>query len=500
MKKSILSLALATLLGSGLSSVAAAETQETYENSTIKDYDPYSIVKKDGTYWVWGRDHAVPTQLPALTEVEQMYPGGFFTKKDHTVWMWEKESYFSVKAKVYPVTRLSNLIGVFANYHGDMLALDSNGTVYRIPKEDNKPQLDQIAPLIGIENVVDINPYYENYENIEKRGEWRWTFLKSDGTVWKDSNSLTSFDPIQSLEHVVSLDYNLALKSDGTVWTWPTILTDEESSTGQWIPTQVMGLENISKINGRLAIDSESRLWFWGSTITGFSDGTMTHEVGAPMLLTSINNVKEAYLVERSLIVRTKDDKVYEASIERERMPTDPEFKHIASDVSEIKAGNRFIIMRKKNGTLWGWGVNKNHDLGYGDNEFMHSVPVPVQKPISISLNGEQVVMNNGVVVRNEQVFVPLRSIFEKLGATIKWDNTDKIVTITREAEGDKPAITILVNYREGMTEINGIKSVNNPFNNVGGTSYLPLRLISESLGAKVHWIQKEDKISITMN
>ncbi len=33
----------------------------------------------------------------------------------------------------------------------------------------------------------------------------------------------------------------------------------------------------------------------------------------------------------------------------------------------------------------------------------------------------------------------------------------------------------------------------------VNGTSYLPLRFVSESLGAKVDWLQKEYKISITM-
>jgi hypothetical protein len=180
-------------------------------------------------------------------------------------------------------------------------------------------------------------------------------------------------------------------------------------------------------------------------------------------------------------------------------MPDNPSFKLLASDVSQIKADYRHIIMQKTNGTLWGWGVNKDAQLGYGDYEFMHSTPVPVQKPITVELNGEPVFLTNGVITRNNQAFIPIRSVFEKLGAVVSWDNEKKIATITR-SKAIKSPITIHVNYMTGITDINDepVTLQTAPFG-VSGTSYLPLRFISESLGATVDWMQKEDKISISM-
>ncbi|WP_156830144.1 hypothetical protein [Paenibacillus sp. HW567] len=39
-----------------------------------------------------------------------------------------------------------------------------------------------------------------------------------------------------------------------------------------------------------------------------------------------------------------------------------------------------------------------------------------MQKPIAVSLNGENVSLMNGVIICNGQNFIPLRSLFDKLG------------------------------------------------------------------------------------
>jgi len=157
--------------------------------------------------------------------------------------------------------------------------------------------------------------------------------------------------------------------------------------------------------------------------------------------------------------------------------------------------------MQKADGSLWGWGVNKDADLGNGDYEFMHAQAMPVHRTVSLVLNGETVKMNNGVVIHKGQAFVPIRSIFEKLGATIKFDILSKVVTVSRSNAGTGSAeLTIVVNYKSGTMTLNGkeVQLDNKPFA-IKGTSYLPLRFISEKLGAKAEWVQKEDKISITM-
>nr|WP_240353820.1 copper amine oxidase N-terminal domain-containing protein [Cohnella algarum] len=157
--------------------------------------------------------------------------------------------------------------------------------------------------------------------------------------------------------------------------------------------------------------------------------------------------------------------------------------------------------MQKTDGTLWGWGLNKNANLGVGDYEFEYLTPVQVQPPVEVVLNGESIALANGVITRNGQAFVPLRSVFEKLGAKISWDETNKIATLERAATEQTSSVTVQLNLKDGTAALNGspVKLQNDPFG-TSGTSYLPLRFISESLGAKVDWLQKEGKIRITMS
>jgi len=113
-----------------------------------------------------------------------------------------------------------------------------------------------------------------------------------------------------------------------------------------------------SKSNGNshIAIDDQARMWFWGVTITGFSDGTTYHDGKAPVLLTNIKDVKDAFVIERSLIVQTESGNVYETSIEGTSLPGNATFTLLTSDVNLIKQGNRSIIMQKKRWNTLGLG------------------------------------------------------------------------------------------------------------------------------------------------
>lgn len=156
------------------------------------------------------------------------------------------------------------------------------------------------------------------------------------------------------------------------------------------------------------------------------------------------------------------------------------------------------MIMQKTDGTLWGWGVNKHAQLGIGDYEFLYSTPVPVQKPILIRLNGAPVPLSNGVITRNGQAFIPLRSVFDKMEAEVTFDSNNKVAKIIQSKAGTNP-VSIQINLKTSQTTVNdkSVKLTPSPFT-VNGIAYLPLRLISETLGAKVDWIQKENTIVIT--
>lgn len=475
------------IIGVSNASVVSAEQQS---NNEIQEYGSNSLVKKDSSYWVWGNFQAVPTQLHGIGPVTRII-GSYVVTDDKKVWYLEDNA-VSPEIKIHPVTGINDMV-----FWDSKLAIDADGKVYiSADKDEYNYNSVQFKELSGIDQVEKIAAYSPEQPNPE-----RWFFLKKDGTVWEGINKLTSFEKVASLPKVKSVASKLVLKQDGTVWSWPIQFPAGSTST----PSKVEGLATIKSIysnrEANLAIDAASRLWFWGGTRTGVSDGTTIHDNPKPIQLKNISDVKEAYVVERSIVALTNGGNVYCASIETESMSSSAKFELIASNISSVKAGWRHIIMQKADGSLWGWGVNKNAELGYGDYEFMHAQAVPVQRAVALVLNGETVKMNNGVVIRKGQAFVPIRSIFEKLGATIKFDELSKVVTISRSNAGTGSAeLTIVVNYKSGIMTLNGkeVQLENKPFA-IKGTSYLPLRFISEKLGAKVEWVQKEDKISITM-
>ncbi|MNH95545.1 hypothetical protein D3C73_481940 [compost metagenome] len=491
-----------TLLGISLvtsASASAAAGADTTPASSIQSFGTDWLTKTDGSFWIWDYNQSVPTQIPELTGTTGSYPGGLVVMGDQTSKQWSND-YYTPAITVKPVSGLSSIQDVL-DWNGTLIA-DAAGAVYtKVRADDSQPQNEvTYTPVTGIDNVADIEIYAEEYSDSMR---YRHLFLKKDGTVWRDNGELQEFEPIQNLHDIVQIAENYALQKDGTVWTWPATFAEKNPPASALAASKFTALTSIQTLKheqkSTLAIDKQSRLWFWGGTVTGYADGWTYADHPDPVLITSIQNVKDAFVVEHSLIVQTLDNKVYSTSVARDAMPANPNFVLLASDISTIKNGGRHMIMQKKDGSLWGWGVNKNSELGYGDYEFMHDTPVPVQKPIAVSLNGENVPLTAGVITRNGQNFVPLRSLFDKLGAEIGFDGTSKLATVTR-TNPSLPALKISVSAKNGQTTLNGqaVTLANKPFT-VNGTLYLPLRFISEKLGAKVEWLPKEERIAIML-
>lgn len=116
---------------------------------------------------------------------------------------------------------------------------------------------------------------------------------------------------------------------------------------------------------------------------------------------------------------------------------------------------------------------------------------------ISLGMNAkgyakESVNFDGGLLVEN-RTLVPLRAIFEQLGASVDWDSKTSTVTAQK---GD---IQIALKVGSNETTINGVvKTIDVPAKVLDGNTFIPLRFVSEALGALVEWDETSSLATIS--
>ncbi|MGQ9756185.1 MAG: stalk domain-containing protein [Desulfotomaculales bacterium] len=112
-------------------------------------------------------------------------------------------------------------------------------------------------------------------------------------------------------------------------------------------------------------------------------------------------------------------------------------------------------------------------------------IPQAPQQPsrITVLLNGRPLSFDQPPVIINGRTMVPLRAIFQALGAEVNWDGATQTVTATR---GDTVIILVIgspVAFKDGQAVI-----LDQPALLMAGRTMVPLRFIAEALGAEVNW------------
>ena len=114
------------------------------------------------------------------------------------------------------------------------------------------------------------------------------------------------------------------------------------------------------------------------------------------------------------------------------------------------------------------------------------------QAPIKILLDGSPLTLDVSPVQIEGRVFVPLRGVFERLGAKVVFDPISQTVTATREA------VTIVLRLGSREARINDrIVLLDVPVLALRGRTMVPLRFVSEALGARVDWNEATRTVQI---
>src|SRR5438552_1995739 len=115
--------------------------------------------------------------------------------------------------------------------------------------------------------------------------------------------------------------------------------------------------------------------------------------------------------------------------------------------------------------------------------------PAPAQS-VSIVVNGSPVTFDQPPIERAGRVFVPLRGVFERLGASVVYANGDI------NAQGNGRSVHLHIGSTQAVVNGQAVSMDVAPFL-VGARTLVPLRFVAQALGAAVNWNQSNNTVYI---
>lgn len=117
----------------------------------------------------------------------------------------------------------------------------------------------------------------------------------------------------------------------------------------------------------------------------------------------------------------------------------------------------------------------------------------PKLKEVNVNIDGQNITFDQPALSIDDRTVVPIRGVFELLGANVEW------VSSTNTIIARKGPITIELKEGSKSAKINGVvKMLDVAPQVINNRTLIPLRFVSEALGASVSWDQATSTALIT--
>lgn len=102
---------------------------------------------------------------------------------------------------------------------------------------------------------------------------------------------------------------------------------------------------------------------------------------------------------------------------------------------------------------------------------------------IKVLLNGTEIYFDQEPVIKNGRTLVPMRAVFEAMGATVEWDGESQTI----KAVKDGRTVIMIINHK--AITIDGVRlELDVEPQIINGRTLVPVRAVAESLDAEVTW------------
>jgi len=121
-----------------------------------------------------------------------------------------------------------------------------------------------------------------------------------------------------------------------------------------------------------------------------------------------------------------------------------------------------------------------------------------MSQKINKIIESKILILDSPPIIKNNRTLLPIRAVVEALGGTVEWDATERKVTVS-------------LNYKiielwigKSVAKVNDIDTPIDLDNSkvvpeiINSRTMLPLRFVTENLGAKVDWDGSTQTITIT--
>lgn len=115
----------------------------------------------------------------------------------------------------------------------------------------------------------------------------------------------------------------------------------------------------------------------------------------------------------------------------------------------------------------------------------------------TVYVDGEKLVTDVEPFIEEDRTMVPMRAIFEAVGASVTWDQDTQTVISIKNDEATQNVVVLQIGNTSAFVNSESV-ALDVPAKVINDRTFVPLRFVMESLDANVDWNPDTFTVTVT--